>query len=313
MDRIIVGRIPAVEWAGPAAVPGNYTLALGVYDPQGDVAGLDVLSPGGTPSGKRAILPLTLAEPTQPPRRIPATWVSVAPGVEMTAQIVPATVEPGQRTVLTLYWRTTEAISLPDALTVDWSAVAEESDLVIGPNVAGPVWPAGTVLRTVHGLTVPGDIPPGNHTLRLTDLPIPVTVTASSRSFSPPALVRTFSAIFGEQVELLGLAAELPSILEDKDVVDVALVWRAAQSPEADYAVSLQWLGGDGRPVAQADAVLPGPSSTWLPGQVIEQTVALPIPPDAAELNLVAVLYDPGQPDFPRLRLPGGGEWVPIR
>ena len=63
----------------------------------------------------------------------------------------------------------------------------------------------------------------------------------------------------------------------------------------------------------EADALLPGPSATWLPGQVVTQSVTVPLPPLPGDYRLVAVLYNAADPAFPRLPLAGGGEWVQLK
>ncbi len=138
-------------------------------------------------------------------------------------------------------------------------------------------------------------------------------ITASSRSFVVPALAQEIEAVFGGQIELLGLTSDLPDIGPGNDPVSVDLVWRSVETPTADYTVSLQWLGTDDRPAAQADALLPGPSGTWLPGQVVTQSVTVPLPPQPGDYRLVAVLYNAADPAFPRLRLADGGEWVQLK
>ncbi len=132
-----MGRTPAAEWAGPAAMPGNYTLHLGVYDPQGDVAGLDVLGANGVPLGKRATLTLTLPTPT-PAQAIPQPWTEIAPGVELAASLDAATAEPGQRLLLTLHWRTTDSVALPAQVTATWPGVraSQPGPGSVRPNLA---------------------------------------------------------------------------------------------------------------------------------------------------------------------------------
>ncbi len=53
-DEINLGRIPAVEWAGPGALAGPYLVRLSVYDTEGDLAGLDMLGSEGQPVGRRS-------------------------------------------------------------------------------------------------------------------------------------------------------------------------------------------------------------------------------------------------------------------
>lgn len=323
-NQVTVSRIPALQWAGPAAMPGNYTVSLGVYDPVGDPAGLDLMGNQGTPSGKRAFLAVTLPAPTLPPPGLnPTGWPLVASGVQAQVRLQSATVEPGQRLDFEILWYVQNEIPGSQAeLTVDWVPDAGVRPLVadvapVTPDFSGAAWPVGQVLRTVHSLAVDPDLPMGAYTLGLglnmgekSALAVPVTVGTVTRTFRPPTLALKVDAVLGKQMMLLGLTEPVPAQVRVSDLYVATLVWQAMSTPRLDYMVSLQWLGADGLPAAQIDLPLPGPSSEWLPGQVELQRMHIPIPRAAGIYQLVAVVYDGGQAGLPRLRQPDGQDWV---
>jgi hypothetical protein len=60
------------------------------------------------------------------------------------------------------------------------------------------------------------------------------------------------------------------------------------------------------------DASLPGESSTWLSGQVEQQTLALTTPKFSGRYRLIVALYDPAQASAPRLLTLGGADAVQL-
>lgn len=115
------------------------------------MAGLDVLSDDGIPLGKRGILTLTLSTPTLA-QVISQPWTQIAPGVDLAASLDATTAEPGQRLLLTLFWRMSASATLPTQVMVTWPGVEPVN---LDPHLSGQTWPAGTILRTLHSLTVP--------------------------------------------------------------------------------------------------------------------------------------------------------------
>jgi hypothetical protein len=78
----------------------------------------------------------------------------------------------------------------------------------------------------------------------------------------------------------------------------VTLYWRAREETGTDYKVYLHLLDGEGRVIAQSDAVPAAwarPTTSWLPPEVIEDVHVLPVPSElgADPLRLVVGLYEP--------------------
>ena len=97
------------------------------------------------------------------------------------------------------------------------------------------------------------------------------------------------------------------------------LVWRAERKPEADYTVFMHLRrADDGEQIAALDSPPQNgaaPTSGWSPGQVITETRAVPIPPDApaGEYNVIIGLYQ--YPSFERLTIDDQGltEYIAAR
>ena len=120
---------------------------------------------------------------------------------------------------------------------------------------------------------------------------------------------------FGGNIELAGykLTDLTPTVGE---TVELTLYWRGLSTIEADYKVFANILDPRTLTKYAASDAMPvqwtAPTSTWQPGQIVEDTHTLPIdvnaPPGIYELELG--LYQEGAEGFPRLRIhtPDGGQ-----
>jgi len=99
---------------------------------------------------------------------------------------------------------------------------------------------------------------------------------------------------FGEAI-FLERSAKM-TVAQPGDVLAVALQWKAMQPVSADYFVFVHLLDEDGRRVAQSDgqpAIWTRPTSSWKPGEPIEDRHALLLPADLppGDYTLMAGLY----------------------
>jgi 4-amino-4-deoxy-L-arabinose transferase-like glycosyltransferase len=176
-------------------------------------------------------------------------------------------------------------------------------------------WEAGEVVRSQMTVIPTLCTPGGKFDLVLTLLdgkgqPVgrtrlgPAQVQGRVRSFSLPPMDVPVGVTFGDAIELAGfnLQSSIPNLqspitnFHPGDEVAVTLVWRALAPVDADYTVTVQLVGPDGRVYGQRDAQpLDGvaPTSTWSPGEVLTDpyrfAVAADVPP--GEYRLVAGMY----------------------
>ncbi|RME50942.1 MAG: hypothetical protein D6790_20580, partial [Caldilineae bacterium] len=314
--QTLVTRLPGEAWVGQGARPGNYWLHVRVYDPASALAGLDVITAEGAPLGKalrlKMHLPVTIPLATDAD---PRSWHEISPGVFIQATLSVQNVEPGQPLTLNILWQAVDEDAAIHGLrtrwnerrrAVQWDGNDFELDLQLQP---------GQTVRTVHRVRPPIDLPPDEYWLELTvdrmptrPLSLPVTVAPPTRVYERPALVQVFDADFGGVVTLAGVTAPLPSQVAAGETLEVALVWQAQNLAPLDYAVTVQWLDENGRPVGQRDEPLPRGSSTWLPGEVVAQSMNLAAPQTPGIYRLIVAVYDPGTPGLPRLTLAAGGD-----
>jgi hypothetical protein len=142
-----------------------------------------------------------------------------------------------------------------------------------------------------------------------------VRLEGRARSFDLPPVETSVGATFGDGIELVGFNSQsLTSNLQSPapnlrpgDEVATTLVWRALAPLAADYTVTVQLVGPDGRVYGQHDAPpLAGaaPTSTWTPGEGLADTYRLKVAADApaGEYRLIVGVY-----------FPATGERLPVR
>ncbi|MCB0184927.1 MAG: hypothetical protein KDE31_11710, partial [Caldilineaceae bacterium] len=149
-----------------------------------------------------------------------------------------------------------------------------------------------------------------------------ITVTASTRRFTPPDLAQPFDvALFRTaepataQLRLLGLVTPAPTVIDVNTPITVTLAWQlpeTASTPTVDLATSVQLLDQANQPVTQSDGMPGGATSALLPGQVLTQTVTLPGVPAPGTYRLIVATYDPQQPGNPRLVTATGEDFVEL-
>jgi hypothetical protein len=114
------------------------------------------------------------------------------------------------------------------------------------------------------------------------------------RLFDMPSPQETIVADFGDQIRLLGYDLDCKA-----NTCHLDLYWQAQARPEISYTVFAQMLGPDGTVHAQVDALPQDggyPTTWWLPGEVVVDSLTLQLPPDAPRgtaYRTIVGLYDP--------------------
>ncbi|RLT44579.1 MAG: hypothetical protein DWI57_03085, partial [Chloroflexi bacterium] len=286
IGQIVAGRIPANEWIGAGAPPGNYQLRLGVYDPAGDWAGFDLLGAQGERLGKRAAVAIALPQPIPlPADEQPTSWHPLVDGLFVRPILVNSSAQAGEPIFLQILWFSETPRSIGQVV-IHWNDHNSAAQWGGERVTVALALPAAQPVRTVHQIPVPADLPAGEYWLELSadsqptrPVELPVTILSASRSFALPALEPALSANFGGQIVLVGLTeTELPAQIAPGDVLPLTFVWQSGTPAQTDYTMSVQWLDGDGRPAGQQDERLPRGSSAWLPNEVISQIIKLAAP-----------------------------------
>jgi hypothetical protein len=131
-----------------------------------------------------------------------------------------------------------------------------------------------------------------------------------SPNFALPEDVAGETAVFGEQIALLGY-----TLSQQNDEITVTLVWQALASMPVNYTRFVHLLAAaDQPPVAQNDSYPSGnsyPTSQWQPGEVVVETVTLPlvnVPP--GQYQLAIGFYQNLGNTFPRLPSDNGDQFI---
>jgi hypothetical protein len=323
--QINLGRIPAGEWTGPGALPGSYRVRLVVYDVNGDMTGLDVIGPQDQPLGKQFTLDLDLPVATKGPDMMdPVTFAQIIPDLFMQLSLSTEQAEPGQAFAAELNWYAEEKPPSDYDLRLRWRLRATdelvgEQTLRLTPELPTSQWPDDELLRIVFQLRPPLDLAADDFWLEVglsaaqsSFVRVPFRVLGSSRIFAPPPYGTDVDVTFGDALHLRGIIEPVLPVLTAGEQVVMTLVWQALDRLPADYTATVQWLGEDAKPAAQADLPLPGGSSNWLPEQVELQTVITSAPSRPGFYRLVVAVYDANKPDLPRLLADEGQDLIDL-
>ena len=303
----------------PGTPPGIYDIVLTVFD-RDTLAPLSVLNEQGQPAAPELTLgQVTLTRPRQPtsPDELGIRHhldVSLGPLTLLGTDFDRDEAAPGDPILLTTFWHSDEQ---PTAdltfylalLSPDGSTAAEYKETRFLPKT--PV-STGDTWRSQHLLHLPAHLDTGDHTWRLTLLPIyqstnlpsTIHITTPDRTFTPPPVDIETNTPLGNVATLIGVT-QSPSH-------PITLVWRAEAETHISYHVFLHLIGPDGALVAQSDGIPANwtrPTTGWLPGEYITDTHMLTIPPNtpAGDYALYAGLYVPGGE---RLTAPDGSDAV---
>jgi hypothetical protein len=237
---------------------------------------------------------------------------------EVPAQIVPS----GSSLTLVLTW---SAVARPVGdYAVRWRLTDSEGRVTL--EEIEPValfqtsrWRAGDSFGARYDLRVDPAVPPGDYDLTLAVLTpegstvwneslkvSTVEVLPRDRLFELPTDIGYPTELkLGDVVHLRGFDIDPEhtgttasgGLCEPGSTLDLVLYWQADGPTDLDYTVFAHFLGPDGRPHGQVDR-FPGdgnaPTTSWAPGQVIEDALALQIATDAppGTYQIAVGMYD---------------------
>ncbi len=96
------------------------------------------------------------------------------------------------------------------------------------------------------------------------------------RSFSAPSIEHRLDAIFDHRIQLLGY-----NFAQDAGTLRLNLIWQAARNIDANYKVFVHVFDPTNETIAAQSDVMPRnntyPTSRWIEGEVISDTIAIPL------------------------------------
>lgn len=315
----------AAELGLPPGLPaGRYALALELTDattgvvllPARDLMQLDLPEQPAIAATHAPVS--TFGQPGAPP-------VATLGGVRATVDGAPlddaSTVASGDGVAVDLLWRNITPDADPYQSVIEIVDHAQQKvaalDLQVGwRSDALNLWHDYLTPHEHATLRLPDDLPSGRYTLRVavrdrrSDERLPV-IDRDGDVLGDAATVATFKVVndsrkqpvvrvpatFGEPIELAGITLDGRPIVQPGETLTATLFYRARSATDVDYTRFLQLHAPALGMAAQADAQPQGganPTSTWRTGEVIVETVALPIAPDAAPgaYRLLLGFYD---------------------
>jgi hypothetical protein len=288
----------------PALAPGRYSLNLAVYEKDSQRR-LAVVAPG-SPEPARA-LSLGIVEITPALTEIHVVPSSLAPaatsmgqGLELLGYDAPSlSVTPGQRVVVTLYWRAKQS-PLPPYQA--WLTMAGDNDNLLTVTPARPIagdyptslWRANEIVREWFDAQIPADATSGEHTLSVrtsdssgqtrTFVLGTLNVSGRSRIFVPPTVQHALNLGIGAEIRLVGYDLDSISVRPGGPLL-VTLYWQCVEQNANSAKVFVHVLDATGKVVSQQDAIPQqgaSPTTAWLPGEFVTDQYRLELPLDAA-------------------------------
>ena len=294
-DVIVDQYWPAID---PCAPEGEVQLVAGLYNWEtGERLTVDATGMDGVPLGRFEIIPpqkLDLRD-RKPARELNYDWKNLR---LLGTDALLEEIVSGDDLPVSLYWQA--LADLPEDHTWQFALrPPEEGGTVplgqVAPSVPTSRWRKGDGICTHYDLMVPSETPSGTYTLALS---VPgldgeadlgeIGIEHLPRSFELPEhlgrndLSPRLDVHFGESIRLRGY--ELPDAhFKPGDELFLTLYWQAGRLMGEDYTVFVHLLDDGGTLRSQWDsAPVHGarPTSGWLTGEVISDTVALPLPSD---------------------------------
>ncbi len=215
---------------------------------------------------------------------------------------------PGETITVELVWQALRPSDAPLQVylhSLDSDVVRRDSHPATG-NLLSTEWQPGQMWAEHYAVTIPADAeaqrvyplvaglydPAADAVLPALDAGgSPITPIIGRIAINGPSGEIVPAYRFGDLFEL----AE-PQVQVDGDDLEVCLQWRSIKASPVDYQMFVHVLGPDGQPVVQHDGPPRGglyPTGAWLPGEVIEDCVALDVAGLPAQGWRVALgLYD---------------------
>lgn len=301
----------------PGTPPGEYTAHMRVHV-EGSWGGLQTFGETGEPQGYDRLIGDVTVLPAQDlpaPTALPIgqhTDIPLAPNLRLVGfDVSQETAYPGDTLTVSTCWHSTENLSHDYAwqlaLVDDAGQTHQRATYSpVRPDLPTSAWSQGRILCGKHDLVIDRQTAGGEYVLEGTLLQDgtpgkkvsvgSITVQGRERTFKAPPIPHTLNAHFGDHITLLGYhMEEEPSAGGN---LQLTLYWQAEGTTKTSYNVFTHFVDQQNNLWGQRDNIPRGgkaPTTSWLPGEVIEDRYAIPIREDAppGTYRVAVGLYDP--------------------
>ncbi len=296
---VIVQRVDLPLPSG--APPGPYRLRIGLFDPATG-SRLPRLDENGRFAGDSYILEfvgvLAGELPQNPPQPQYPLQKTIVPGLQFLGyNLGGQEIFTGETLPLALWWQATAPLP-PLTTRLELLKADNTGRILLNTQPVHDTYPfhqwyTPQFLIDHVDPTIPAKFPPGEYRLQLrlldeddetlfaTSLGA-VRVSATERTFVPPAIQTVTNNAFGSEITLLGYNLEETAVNE----FSLDLVWQAQETPVADYTVFVHVLGLDGACCVWQQDAMPRqnqyPTTRWLPEEVVVDSYTVRLPDEAA-------------------------------
>ncbi|HEX5414930.1 MAG TPA: glycosyltransferase family 39 protein, partial [Chloroflexota bacterium] len=291
------------------APPGRYQLAALVY--HGDSGAAFKLATEVPHQGDLLLLGGVTVEPRERPVLYPNDGIprtvttTFSPGVSLLGHTdLDGTASVGERRDIALLWQSNRKLSADVPRVVEFlnaaGAVVAATSGPILPEYPTSRWQPGVPISEHLGIVIPVALPSGSYTVRLTiggqSIPLgTIGVSSPTRVMAAPPVGQSVGVPIGSFATLFGVTAPRSEVTGNN--LNLKVVWQARGTADRSYTVFVHLLDPTGKIVAQVDQA-PGngqrPTTTWAPGEFVEDTYTLAIPTDApaGPYTIEVGLYD---------------------
>jgi hypothetical protein len=297
----------------PATPPGDYTVAVGLYD-EATGRRLGALNKAGQATGTVVSLTtLRVVRPATPPAIADLTIQHPLPaGVELSEGLTllgydlqPSEGKAGERLSVALYWQAQRdnladllvALQLRDAAGQVWGYHASPPVDGLYPTTS---WIAGEIVRDVHDLTVEAAVSPGELQLvllvggQVTPLGT-VPIVGRQHVFDEPTVSHP-QPVDLAGARFLGYDLSVTTVQADQPV-PLTLYWECLDKLETPYKLFIHLVDDQYGIWGQVDRVpCDGecPTTSWLPGEYLTGVYQLVPKPDIppGTYRIAIGLYD---------------------
>jgi hypothetical protein len=284
----------------PGTPPMEYTLEVGLYDPQ-TMSSLEVLNEQGNPVAQSADLQSVNVALSGRPATPEEVSSDVALNVELPNAMsliginrLPSEAAVGQAISVVWVWQSLQEQTIDAQVQLAWAqaddvkAVSEPYPIIPGVTQ----WRSGETLRGRHTVYIPGELESGVYDLLLlfegSSLPLgEMIVTAPARNFTMPDVEHSLDVAWDNGIHLLGY-----EITEDRIL---RLYWQTDDAQHHNLNEFIHLVDAGDSIVDQFAGVPAGgsrPVTGWAAGEIITDEVPLSISEDAA-LSLRIGWFDP--------------------